>query len=192
MQTARLFNAKRAEAPTNPPTKASQRGEGSSFRLVLTSAFLRPSSSGPRAFGLSGASPDDESRRRQANKAALAAAAGKARESRYRGLRNLRRTQSHNLAPESQVHRCHADSMTKIYGMSMLRRMSAKFTISRRDAGATMMEYALLVSLIAIAGLISMQSVGAQVNGRFEHLQSQMEVAGGDLCTPANPLYPNC
>lgn len=55
-----------------------------------------------------------------------------------------------------------------------------------------MVEYTLLASLIALAGLVSIRSVGAQINGRFENLQGQMEAASGNLCPPDDPLYPNC
>lgn len=63
----------------------------------------------------------------------------------------------------------------------------------RRDCGATMIEYTILASLIALAGLISIQTVGSKVNGRMENVQMKIEAAGGDFtCTAANPLYPDC
>jgi Flp pilus assembly pilin Flp len=63
----------------------------------------------------------------------------------------------------------------------------------RNDTGATIVEYTLLVALIALAGIVSIRGVGAQVNGRMENVQTKMEAAGGDFtCTPANPLYPDC
>lgn len=73
-----------------------------------------------------------------------------------------------------------------------MRKSSFRQREKRQDRGATMVEYTLLASLIALAGLVSIRSVGAQINGRFENLQGQMEAASGNLCPPDDPLYPNC
>src|SRR5690606_15267138 len=61
------------EAPPKPINKG-RVGEGTLgkhhplVKVVLTLRLPQPSSSGPRAFGLSGANPDEDGRRRQVAK----------------------------------------------------------------------------------------------------------------------------
>ena len=53
--------------------------------------------------------------------------------------------------------------------LSFLRR------ILRNDRGATAIEYTLIASLIAVAAILAMQSVGTKVNGVLSNVASTMK-----------------
>jgi len=53
--------------------------------------------------------------------------------------------------------------------LSFLRR------ILRNEHGATAIEYTLIASLIAVAAIVAMQSVGTKVNGVMSNVASSMQ-----------------
>jgi len=64
--------------------------------------------------------------------------------------------------------------------------------VKRSQLGSTIVEYTLLASLIAIAGIASINNVGQEVKGEFERVEQKIEAAGSTICPPTDPLYPNC
>lgn len=53
------------------------------------------------------------------------------------------------------------------------------FGLLENQDGATAIEYALVASLIAIAAVVGMQSLGSEVNSAFESTSSIMKAANG-------------
>lgn len=47
------------------------------------------------------------------------------------------------------------------------------------DKGASMVEYALLVVLIAIIAIVAIRMAGSQVSGTFDSIASELGQAGG-------------
>lgn len=50
--------------------------------------------------------------------------------------------------------------------------------VSEED-GATMVEYALMVALIAIAALVAAQTLGGKISGAFTQISEEIPATGG-------------
>ena len=62
-----------------------------------------------------------------------------------------------------------------------------------KEQAASMIEYILLVALIAIVALVVVKFTGNSVNKTFVDLKRDgFDAAGGLPCLPSNPLFPNC
>lgn len=49
----------------------------------------------------------------------------------------------------------------------------------KEESGATMVEYAILVALIAVASIVIIAAVGQQIKAAFEEVSAQLPAAGG-------------
>jgi Flp pilus assembly pilin Flp len=61
----------------------------------------------------------------------------------------------------------------------------------RNDAGASLIEYALLVALVAVVSLSALNYLGTAVEGDFKNLNHQGFAASGGICL-SNPNDPSC
>ena len=57
----------------------------------------------------------------------------------------------------------------------------------KKERGASMVEYALLVALIAVISIVAIRTVGQQVSSNFSSIQSELSAARvGPAGAPAN------
>jgi pilus assembly protein Flp/PilA len=47
----------------------------------------------------------------------------------------------------------------------------------KKERGASMVEYALLVALIAVISIVAIRTVGQQVSGNFSNIQKELKAA---------------
>jgi Flp pilus assembly pilin Flp len=59
----------------------------------------------------------------------------------------------------------------------------------RNDTGASLVEYALLVALLAIVSLSAVRALGVGINGTFTRVIRQGFPASGGVCDPS---YDDC
>ena len=65
--------------------------------------------------------------------------------------------------------------------------------INRRkeELGASLVEYGLLLALVAVILIPTLQVLGQKVNGTFDKT-NQGFVMQGDICAIGHPNYPDC
>jgi pilus assembly protein Flp/PilA len=59
----------------------------------------------------------------------------------------------------------------------------------KKERGASMVEYALLVALIAVISIVAIRTVGQQVSGNFSNIQKELTAASAGSqggTTPGN------
>jgi|GEM_PF-2600140 len=61
-----------------------------------------------------------------------------------------------------------------------------------RQRGASMVEYALLVALVALIAIPSIRMLGATLETSLENATESVAAAGGLTCEPGSPIYPAC
>ena len=61
----------------------------------------------------------------------------------------------------------------------------------RGQIGASMVEFALLVALIALIAIPAVKGLGIVVSDSFYHIQEKL-VGDGQICNPQNPAWPAC
>jgi len=69
-----------------------------------------------------------------------------------------------------------------------------KHSRRKKELGASLVEYALLVALIALVAIASIRLLGNATTKTFEDLNYKgFDAAGGFIpCNPSNPSYPAC
>jgi len=57
--------------------------------------------------------------------------------------------------------------------------------LARDEEGATMVEYAIMVALIAVVGIVVVQTLGGNVADTFDNVNVQLDAANVPTTTPA-------
>jgi Flp pilus assembly pilin Flp len=62
----------------------------------------------------------------------------------------------------------------------MEKKIISKNFMKRKDAGASLVEYALLVALVSVVGMVAIQALGNNVTPSFFKVSTTL--ASGDIC----------
>ncbi len=63
---------------------------------------------------------------------------------------------------------------------------------SKGQLGASMVEYALLVALVALIAIPAVKGLGGAVSNQFDSAAVQIAGEGSIQCEPSNPAWPGC
>lgn len=65
--------------------------------------------------------------------------------------------------------------------------------VKNKQLGASLVEFSLLVALVAFVSFGAVQRFGTSVNNAFDKQSVQIATGSGNLtCTPGQPAYPRC